>query len=361
MPRTYLTPGPSQLHPQLSDFIGDALRDGVPSWSHRSAKFDKIYESAARNVKQLLGIPDKFHCFFVASGTEAMERTVQNLAAKHSFHFVNGAFSERFYQNAREIGKNARLVEAELGEAFNLDEIQIPAEVELVCTTHNETSTGVMLPNSFFSTLKMKAPKAFLAVDVVSSAPYPKLDYSIVDCVFFSVQKCFGMPAGLGVLLVSDAAVARSLEIMASGVSVGCFHNFPTLLAYEKKFETPETPNVLGIYLLMRVTEDYLARGAETLRKETDQKAKIIYETLSASYRLGAFVEEERFRSKTVVCVDVRGDLKKLRAMLDSYDIEVGSGYGKLKDSQIRIANFPTHSTATIEKVCDLLRKWQGE
>lgn len=361
MSRTYLTPGPSQLHPQVPEFIADALREGVPSWSHRSSKFDKIYEEAARNIKSLLGVPEKFHCFFVASGTEAMERVVQNLAAKNTFHFVNGAFSERFFQNAKEIGKNARQVEAELGDAFNLDEVQIPSDVELICTTHNETSTGVMLPMSFFSSLKRKAPKAFVAVDIVSSAPYPKLDYSIIDVTFFSVQKCFGLPAGLGVLLVSDAAIARSLEILGSGTSIGCFHNFPTLLAFERKFETPETPNVLGIYLLKRVTEAYLAVGADTLRRETDEKAKLIYETLSSSYRLGAFVEEELYRSRTVICADVRGDLKKLRDTLDTHNIEVGSGYGKLKDSQIRIANFPTHPKSEIERACEILRKWQAD
>jgi phosphoserine aminotransferase len=353
----YFTPGPTQLHPRIPEFLNQALRDEVCSWSHRSPAFDKTYAAAADGVKKLLGAPDKMHVFFLGSAAEAMERIVQNCAARNTLHFVNGAFSERFYQTARELGKNARAIQAELGEGFDFNAAEIPQETELICLTQNETSTGVMIPIARLAWVKRRCPNAFLALDIVSSAPYPQIDFNFVDCCFFSVQKCFGLPAGLGVLLVNDAVIARSLEILASGISIGCHHNFPTLLSYEKKFQTPATPNVLGIYLLARVAEDYLAQGINKIRQETDTKAQLIYELLDQNMQFGAFVADKASRSTTVVTVDVRGDLKKLLAYLRSNNIEVGAGYGKLKDSQIRIANFPMHTAADIAEVCDLLRK----
>jgi phosphoserine aminotransferase len=41
--------------------------------------------------------------------------------------------------------------------------------------------------------------------------------------------------------------------------------------------------------------------------------------------------------------------------MLADNGIVVGSGYGKFKDSQIRIANFPMHRTEDVKKIIEVL------
>src|SRR5690606_37779547 len=96
---------------------------------------------------------------------------------------------------------------AENGEGFFVDEVEVPVLAELVCLTQNETSTGVSIPEDSIHRLVEKYPDKLFAVDAVSSCPYTRLDYSKLDCVFFSVQKCFGLPAGLGVMVVSERAM----------------------------------------------------------------------------------------------------------------------------------------------------------
>ena len=49
-----------------------------------------------------------------------------------------------------------------------------------------------------------------LAVDAVSSLPYPDFDYTKLDSVFFSVQKGFGLPSGLGVWMANDKCLAKA-------------------------------------------------------------------------------------------------------------------------------------------------------
>src|SRR5258706_6909789 len=123
--------------------IKNALKEGVPSFSHRSQQFQEIFRSAVEGIKTLLAIPKEYHIVFVASGTEAMERIVENTVKQKSFHFVNGSFSQRWLQTAKELGKNAQKEEVDFGKGF--DKIQpIPKDIELLWFTHIATSRSVM-------------------------------------------------------------------------------------------------------------------------------------------------------------------------------------------------------------------------
>jgi len=192
---TYFTPGPSHLYPGVERFIADALRDGVMSVSHRSAAFSRIFDRAVDNLRTLMTIPQDYRIFFVGSASEAMERTIQNMAESRTHHFVNGAFSERFFLMARELGKQATETRAPWGKGFTRKQMTaVPEGVELVTFTHNETSTGVMLDLEGVYACKRAHPDALIALDVVSSAPMVPLDFAFLDCVFLSVQKALACP-----------------------------------------------------------------------------------------------------------------------------------------------------------------------
>lgn len=355
MKEVFLTPGPTELHPLVPDLMREALARRIPSISHRSSQFERIFSSAADAVRGVLGAPDTFHVFFLGSATEAMERIIQNCSAQHTFHFVNGAFAERFLQTAQELDRNALEKRAAYGEGFDFNSAEIPKETELICVTQNETSTGVMIPPQALSALKKRYPKKLLAVDIVSSAPYAKLDFTSVDAAFFSVQKCFGLPAGLGVLLINDFCMEKSSDILRLGQSVGTYHNFPTLFSFAEKHQTPETPNVLGIYLLGRVAQSFLDSGIDSIRSAIDERAELIYAFLRANENFSAFVKDAALQSKTVVSVATKKASEAIRT-LEKAGLHVGSGYGKFKDQHIRIANFPAHTREDMQRLLQLLK-----
>lgn len=345
----YFTPGPTELLPIARTEIERAIRENICSISHRSKQFEAIYAESVSSLRQLLTIPESYSVFFLGSATEAMERIIQNCASQRTYHFVNGAFSKRFHTIATAYGREADKKEVDLGLGFDFDKEEIPRGIELVCITHNETSTGVQLSPHEIARIKERYPEMLLAVDVVSSAPYVEIDVSKVDCLFFSVQKLFGMPAGLGVLIVSPAALIRSEQL----ASVGSYHSFKELRQYAIQHQTPETPNVLGIYLIGKVAAFFLQQGMQALRTETEKKAKLIYNFAEKSSYLKPFVAQP-FRSQTVICLSCSEDANDVRARLKQEHFYVGSGYGKFKDNQIRIANFPAHSQAD---VADLIRR----
>ena len=118
MQKIFFTPGPTQLYPNVAKYIEEALKEEVCSISHRGSKFQQIFHNTTKSLRKLLRIPESYHVFFLSSATEAMERVIENLVAENSYHFVNGAFSERFFTIAQELGKVPEKYEAEWGKGF---------------------------------------------------------------------------------------------------------------------------------------------------------------------------------------------------------------------------------------------------
>src|SRR5258706_11076525 len=100
MNKIYFTPGPSQLYPTVRKHIDEALAEDIGSISHRGKKFEELFSQTVTNLRMLLKVPQTRRIFFLSSGTEAMERVIENCVKKESFHFVNGSFSKRFFDTA---------------------------------------------------------------------------------------------------------------------------------------------------------------------------------------------------------------------------------------------------------------------
>jgi len=355
-PFAHFGPGPSQIYFTVEDHLKKAFREGIPSLGHRTKEFEAIFQHTTEDLKSLLEIPKEYYVFFAASATEIWERSIQNLVAERSFHFINGAFSKRFYEIAKLLGKNAEEISVPSGKAFSPNP-DVRQNVELIALTHNETSTGVSLPMNFINQFRHNHPEALVIVDAVSSLPYPVFDYSKIDSVFFSVQKGFGLPAGLGVWIVNERCLTKAEKLLADGRQIGTYHSLPFYAQNAKKNQTPETPNVLGIYLLGKVVEDFLRRGIHTIRKETEYKSAILYQLLDNHPLLSCFVKDKSVRSQTVIVADCKDKTKWITDELVKAGIQPGEGYGENKKTQLRFANFPAHSKEQYELLVDSLEK----
>jgi phosphoserine aminotransferase len=352
----FLTPGPSELYFTVPDHLQQALRENIGSISHRSSIFEQIFAQAVGQLRQLMNIPPHFHIVFTASATEVWERIIQNLTSQATYHLVNGSFSKKFYETAQAYKRAAVKHEVEEGEGFRIEELSIPDAAELIGLTLNETSTGVVMPLEQIYSLRKQHPDKLIAVDAVSIAPYPNLDFNQIDSLFFSVQKCFGLPAGLGVWIFNDRCLRKAEELERMGHQVGSYHTISAYVKNAAKNQTPETPNVLGIYLLGKVAEDMNRRGMQAIRQEINYKSSLMYHTLAANPSFEIFVKEKEFRSPTIVVANtLKGKGKDFMAEARRHGIEVGGGYGKMAEKQIRIANFPTHSKEVFEKLADIL------
>ncbi len=352
---TYFGPGPSQLYPEMDSFIADALSQDICSISHRSKEYIAIHKKTIDELRQLISLPDNYHVFFLGSASESWERIFNNCVIEKSHHFVNGSFSKKFFSYGEALNKSVTKTEVPAGEGFDNPKASIPSNTELITFTHNETSTGVSTSLEDIYETRKQFPEALIAVDVVSSLPYPKIDFNQIDTAFFSVQKCFGLPAGLGVWLVNDRCIQKSDKVKKALGTLGSHHSIPELLGKSTSHQTPSTPNVLGIYLLGRVAEAMNKKTVQILREETDKKAEMLYDFIEKCPYLDYGVKEVKHRSQTVIVADTTIPASELNKYLATQDITIGAGYGKNKTTQIRIANFPAHSIEIVERLIKAL------
>jgi phosphoserine aminotransferase len=357
----YYTVGPAALYFTAEEHIKNALAEQVPSISHRSIHFQNIYRKAAGNLRELMGIPESYYILFLGSGTEAWERILENCVVQSSCHLVNGSFSKRFAETAKSLNLKTEIFTAQHGLCCKPEEILLSNNSELIALTHNETSTGTMQPVNDISEIRKAFPDTLLAVDVVSSAPYIDFAVEDVDSLFFSVQKGLGMPAGLGIWVINERCLQKAEQKQEKGMSIGSYHSIPSLIESSVKYQTPETPNVLGIYLLAHVLEDMNRKGIEQIKKETVYKAEVLYQALESCNYLSPFVKNKSCRSKTTIVAELENEAEseKLHQYLKAKNMIVSTGYGQYKNQHIRIANFPTHSREQIEMLADALLAYQ--
>lgn len=358
MKYTYFTPGPAELFPTVQQHLQTALDEQLGSISHRSQRFRDIYRFTDEQLRVLLNIPATHGIYFAGSASEVWERVLFNCVEHESFHAVNGSFSRKFYDYAQSLHKYAHISEKPFGQGFDFAEIDIPEYAELVCLTHNETSSGVQMRTADIHKLKRKYSKKLFVVDIVSSAPYPDLDFGLIDSAFFSVQKAFGLPAGLGVWIANEACLEKAERLQRyESMTIGAHNSLPMLHKHYQTFETPATPNVLLIYLLGKIAEDYNRIGIDVIRRQTDEKARMLYKFLENSPAYSPFVTEERHRSPTVVVAQTQKPSADVIAAVKGAGMLVGSGYGSLKDAQVRIANFPATSNEQVAALITELKK----
>ena len=356
MKKIYFTPGPSELFFTVNDHIKTALKEQIPSISHRSNEFKKIIANTKKNLSELLNLPEGYHLAFLSSATEIWERIIQNTVEKKSLHIVNGAFSSRFHEISNSLGKAASKIESDEGSCHLIANQPVEDDVELVAFTHNETSTGAMHPIEDVYEFKTRNEDVLVALDIVSSVPCVEIDFSKIDCAYFSVQKSFGLPAGLGVLIYNDKVLEKADELDSKGIRIGSYHSLLNLHKKILEDQTPETPNMLDIYLLGKVAEDMIQIGLPKIRRDINYKSAVLYQTLESSVVFEPFVKEKEFRSKTVVVAEVKEKKSsEIIEYLNKSHLVVGAGYGKYKNSHMRIANFAAHSNEQIEMLADKL------
>ncbi|GAB3224523.1 phosphoserine transaminase [Hymenobacter seoulensis] len=341
-------PGPSQVYPQVRQYLQDAFDEGWLSAPHRGERFVQLMRQTVQELKNKLNIPQDYTVFFMSSATECWEVLAQSLTPNKSFHLYNGAFGEKWFEYAKALRPGS------VGIQFGLDEVPdaktLPAmddQTDLVCITQNETSNATQLRDGVILNIYNRLPSnALLAVDATSSLAGIQLKYIRADIWFASVQKCFGLPAGLSVMLLSPRAVERIRRINERS------HYNSLMAQYEKmlNFQTNLTPNVLGIYLMSRSLHDRTA--IKTTHHHLVDRATKLYDYFDQATQLSPLIQNPEARSTTVIGLQGPPPLiEEVKRRALSQGLQLGSGYGNLKSTSLRIANFPAIPDAAFEQL----------
>lgn len=341
-------PGPSQLYPQVEGYLRDAYQSGILSMNHRSTAFMHMLEQTISDLHAKLNIPPDYEVYFTSSATECWEIISQSLVVEGTLHAFNGAFGQKWMEYAQRLHPT-HAHSFGLNDSIHIETSEHLTHAEVLCLTHNETSNGTMLATREVLAIR-KHFSGLIALDATSSMGGVELPWEGGDVWFASVQKCFGLPPGLGVLVVSPQAIHRAREI-------GERNHYNSLLFLRDNFikkQTPYTPNTLGIYLLGRVMQE--VPPIELIDDEVEKRAEAFYDFLTDnSWEL--LVENPAVRSQTVIAL--RGTVERMATLRENAlaaGMVLGKGYGDWRDTSVRIANFPALTDADFEQVREFLK-----
>ncbi len=346
-------PGPSQVHDKVPNYVKDAFRKGILSLNHRSDEFMSLYKKTDSLLKDKLNIPVNYNVFFTSSATECWEILAQSLVKKESLHIYNGAFGEKWFDYTKRLKPEAIAFTFDRESELNPKDISFPKS-ELICITQNETSNGTQVNDELIAFIQKNNPNALIAVDATSSMAGIELNFNHADIWFASVQKCFGLPAGLAVMVCSPKAIKA---IMSSKENQH-YNSLAFMNEMMEKWQTSYTPNVLGIYLMMRVLKD--SKKIHTVHKQIEARSKAWQEFFRDSENLKCYVHNQKVLSNTVITITGNAELlNKVKSKAKKNGFVLGEGYGKLKRETFRIANFPALKNNEIKRLKDFLKAYR--
>ena len=336
-------PGPSRVYSNIPEYLYEAYMEGVLSYNHRSEEFSAILGETIKLLHEKLNIPKDYKVVFLSSATECWEVIAQSLTMKRSFHFYNGAFGEKWMRYAKKLKPKVTGLAFDLEKELPVDH-KLDSDTEIICVTSSETSNGTMVRDTLIAQLKANNPKSLVAVDATSSMAGINHDFSCADIWYASVQKCFGLPAGMAVMILSPAAVERSKSIGEEAH----YNSLNFVLGHFDNLQTPFTPNVMDIYLLKRTLEH--SKGAEYIYEKLLKRRKEFESFIEGYDEFQFLINNERVRSDTVFAVSHK-DPAKVRKLAFGSSILLGAGYADLKKTTFRVANFPAIKKREVEKL----------
>jgi phosphoserine aminotransferase len=345
-------PGPSRVHDEIPSYVKDAFEIGMLSLNHRSDEFMDMCEKTVSLLKKKLNIPPDYTIFFTGSATECWEIIAQSLVEKNSYHIFNGAFGQKWYDYTKRLAPGAKQFPFEPEELLNTKKFNF-SNNGVICITQNETSNGTQVSCEIIHEIKLKNPTHLVAVDATSSMAGIVLDFEAADIWFASVQKCFGLPAGLALLICSPQAMEAVEKINENK-----HYNSLTFMAeMMKKNQTSFTPNVLAIYLLMRVMK--ASPAIEKTHKKIIKRYNKWIAFLEATSGLTHYIKNSEAHSYTVIPVTSTGEnVDAIKKHAKKNGFLLGEGYGQLKSSTFRIANFPALTKQEITKLKKNLKRF---
>jgi len=348
MHKRLLIPGPTEvsaamLHEQSRFLIG-----------HRTKEFTELYTAIIGKLNKFFQLPDSQKATVItSSGTLWFDIVGRSIVKEKALACANGAFSKRFGKAIQDCGKKVAFLDVEWGKAVKPDMIAEKldsGEYDTLTICHNETSTGVRNPIYKIGKMVRKDyPDVMLAIDSISGMVGDKLLPSEIGCdiIYASTQKCFALPPGLAVGIVSDRALERAREIPNRGMYTNLVRIFDY---YEKKHQTPFTPNISLLYALDKRMDLLLEETPEGVYQRHKKMAEYTRKWAKKHFALFA---EPGYESVTVTCIKntLGKNVKELNEKLAERHFMISNGYGKLAEKTFRVGHMGEWNLEGIKEV----------
>ena len=348
----FFLPGPTDVHPEV---LAAMQR---PMIGHRSGAMEQLLAGIAPGLARLFRTSGSV-LVGTASATGFMELAVRNGVRRRALSLVNGAFSERFARIVGACGKECIRLDVPLGCAIEADMLRDALRrtpVDAVTLVHSETSTGVLQDVEALAAAAREFDDVLLLVDAVTSLAGSPVepDRWGLDFTFTGSQKALALPPGLALGVASERMRARAKTLPARGQ----YFDLVTFEEATRKSQPTNTPAISLFYALqVQLARIEREGGVEARWARHDAMRRRVEEWSAA--RDVAYVPREGRRSWTVSCLKVPEGktAQDVVAPLKQQGWTIGSGYGALKDSTIRIGHMGDHTVDGLEELLGLIQR----
>ena len=291
MSRVYnFSAGPAVLPEEVLKEVADEMMDyngtgmSVMEMSHRSAAFQEIIDTAEKDLRELMNIPDNYKVLFLQGGASQQFAMIPMNLMKNKVadYIVTGQWAKKAYQEAQKDGKANKIASSE-DKTFSYipdcSDLPISPDADYVYICENNTIYGTKfkkLPNTKGRILVSDVSSCFL------SEPMDVTNYGVV---YGGVQKNIG-PAGVVIAIIRE-------DLITDDVLPGT----PTMLKWKTQADNDSlynTPPCYNIYICGKVFKWLKKMGGLSVMKErNEEKAKILYDFLDQSSLFKGTVRKE--------------------------------------------------------------------
>ena len=340
--------GPSKVRPaQLEALV--ATGSSYLGTSHRQAPVRDQVGRLRSGLRSLFSLPDGYEVLLGNGGaTEFWDIATFGLIAQRSQHLVFGEFSSKFATAATAAPFLADPSVVKVDPGSHPAPVA-EAGVDLYALTHNETSTGVMMP---VARVEGADDGALVAVDATSGAGGLPVDPSQFDVYYFSPQKSFASDGGLWLALMSPAAVERVAAVAATGRWVPASYDLSIAVDNSRLDQTYNTPALATIFLMAEQVDWINAQGGlDWAVQRTRESSDVLYGWADKSPVAAQFVQDPAMRSQVVGTIDFDPsvDAATVAKVLRANGVVDTEPYRKLGRNQLRVAMFPAIEPADVE------------
>jgi phosphoserine aminotransferase len=282
----------------------DVLKGAPVGRSHRSALGKERLIKAINETRNILKIPSDYLVGILpASDTGAFECAMWSLLGpKPVTVLVWESFSEGWATDVnKQLKLNPMIIKADYGKIPDLSKVDWKTDVVFVA---NGTTSGVRIPDWNW----IPANREGLSLcDATSYAFANEIDWSKIDVLTFSWQKCLGGEAAHGMMILSPKAVARLESYTPPWPMPKIFR----LKKGDKVNKAIFDGDVINTPSMICV-EDYLDAlnwaakiGLDGLFKRSRANLKVVEDWVTKTDWIEFLADDPKVRSNTSVCLSV--------------------------------------------------------
>jgi phosphoserine aminotransferase len=275
-------PGPAALPLAV---LEEAQRDlvelpgtgaSVLELSHRSKRIEEVLETAAANIRRLLGLPGGYHVLFLQGGANLQFSMVPMNFLRDTgrpAEYVNtGSWATKAIEEAEREGAVRTIWDGKAGKYSSVPkpgDLEFSRDAAYVHITSNETIEGIQfqeMPDTEAVPLVCDSSSDFI------SRPIPAERFALI---YAGAQKNAG-PAGVTLVILREDL----LERIPDGL-----HTMLDYRTHAKSNSLFNTPPVFGIYIVMLVTRWLLDEigGLAKMAEINRRKAETVYRAIDGS------------------------------------------------------------------------------